>query len=283
MNFPGERRHATTDRVEYPDGKVIPFVSHARSFLVLTTQRTGSSWLMDRLDHSAEVEGHMELFYFDVRREPPRAGCNSVPRFVESRQHEQLGRRPLSVFRYLDRFYSRRGAVGFKLMYSQLRQYPEILPWLAWRRLPVVHLLRENHLDVVISEAIAERVGSSHATREEARQENVRITLDPERTVQRIRRLTAKQGQMRSLLKLLPNPVHEMTYERLCAEPAGFERLYAFLHMNPELVRTDTRLVKRQRARHEEVIENYAQVHDALSGAGVAGLLHEHGAPLQGA
>lgn len=268
-----DARHAQgatrTDKV------VIPLVSSARSFIVLTTQRTGSSWLMDRLNNSPEVEGHMELFYLEPRREPPRAGCNDYPRFVESRSTHARGMRPAATFRYLDELYSRRIAVGFKLMYSQLREYPEILPWLAWKRLPVVHLLRANHLDVVISERLANAVGTSHATVEERNAQAVRLRLDPADTVSRVRRLERKQRIMRRLLRLLPNPYMEITYETLLEGSGGFDALYRFLRINPEFMSANSRLVKRQRERHEDVIENWDDVRRAMLHAGYAALLDE--------
>ncbi|MBW3567447.1 MAG: hypothetical protein KY410_05720, partial [Proteobacteria bacterium] len=208
-------------------GNVIPLVSRARNFIVLTTQRTGSSWLMDRLDHSPEVEGHMELFRFDVRREPARAGTNDYPdeypRFVESRDTQARGRRPFAVFRYLREFYSQRRAVGFKLMYSQLRDYPEILPWLVWRRLPIVHLVRANHLDVVVSERLADATGHSHAVEESASTAPVRLDLDPDYVLRKVRKLERQQRAMRRLFQALPNPLLEVTYETLCNDPRGFD------------------------------------------------------------
>lgn len=257
------------------DKVVIPLVSRARNFIVLTTQRTGSSWLMDRLNNSPEVEGHMELFYLEARREPPRAGCNDYPRFVESRGSQAHGIRPAATFRYLDALYARRIAVGFKLMYSQLREYPEILAWIAWKRLPVVHLLRANHLDVVISERLASAIGTSHTTVDEGSARPVRLRLDPADTVTRVRRLERKQRAMRGLLRALPNPCMEITYERLLEDGHGFDDLYRFLRINPEFMSADSRLVKRQRERHEDVIENWNDVCEAMRRAGYAALLHD--------
>lgn len=283
---PFERRLRGSGRVTAaaPNGgasaAVIPLASRARDFMVLTGQRTGSSWLMDRLDHSPEVEGHMELFYHLERREPARAGCNDYPRFVESRDSHAAGVRPMAVFRYLDQLYARRHAVGFKLMYSQLREYPEILAWLVWRRLPIVHLLRANHLDVVISERLAEATGTSHATVNEGTTgQPLQLHLDPDAIVLRIRWLERKQRAMRRLLKLLPNSCLEVSYEALCDQRAAFDSLYAFLHIDRALVREDSKLVKRQCASHDEVIENHEAVRNALIRAGYGALWRDRHTP----
>lgn len=257
--------------------EVVPLRNPARNFIVLTTQRTGSSWLMDRLDSLPGTEGHMELFYHEPRREPARAGRNDYARFVESRGNHARGRRPFAVFRYLDGLYGRHAAAGFKLMYSQLREYPEVLAYIVLRRLPVVHLVRNNHLDVLVSEALAERTGRSHDTASEAgRREDrqVQVTLDPGALVARIRRLSGKQRIMRGVLRLMPNPVHEVAYETLFEEPSRFEALCRFLKVDAAFGAQESRLVKRQRAPHSEVIANFGEVRDALERAGMERFLH---------
>lgn len=245
---------------------------HPRHFMVLTTQRTGSSWLMDRINGMPGAQGHMELFYEHPRREPPRAGRNDYDRFVET---VHASRRPRATFAYLDRFYSWPPAAGFKLMYSQLRRYPEILPYLALRRLAVIHLLRVNHLDVIVSEALARATGRSHATVAEGRGQPRALRLETARLVDRVRRLQRKQAFMRRLLRLLPNPVLEISYERLCAGDAGFAVIRRFLGLPADAAQASpSRLLKRQQAAHRDVIANYEEVRRVLVGAGYEGLLH---------
>ena len=245
------------------------------SFMVVTAQRSGSSWLMDRINNAPDAQGHMELFYRHPRRSPARAGCNDYPRFVET--SERIGRRPRAVFAYLDGLYSRPGAIGFKLMYSQLRRYPEILPYAAFRRLRVVHLVRSNHFDVVISEELARVTGTSHATRDDARVTPCVVDIDPGTIVERVRRLQRKQQVVRSLLRLLPVPVIEVSYESLCSDDdRTFRRLLRFIGATEPTTpaASDSKLVKRQRAPHSDVVRNYPSVAAALTCAGYERLLH---------
>lgn len=245
------------------------------SFMVVTAQRSGSSWLMDRINNAPDAEGHMELFYRHPRRSPARAGCNDYPRFVET--HQSLGRRPRAVFAYLDGLYSRAGAIGFKLMYSQLRHYPEILPYAAFRRLRVVHLVRSNHFDVVISEELARVTGTSHATRDDARVTPCVVDIDPGTIVERVRRLQRKQQVVRNLLRLLPVPVMKLSYESLCSDDdRAFRRLLRFIGAEEPTTSaaSASTLVKRQRAPHCEVVRNYPSVAAALTCAGYERLLH---------
>lgn len=256
-------------RIEPAHVAVLP----SMPFLVLTSQRTGSGWLMDRINNVPGAQGHMELFYHDIRRKPAMAGCNDYLRFVELRS--ELGRRPRAVFTYLDRLYSRPGAVGFKLMYSQLREYPDILPYLALRRLRIVHLVRMNHLDVVISEALAHATGTAHATVDDGEQGPVVVDIDAATIVQRVRWLESKQRTMRALIRVLPCPVLEVSYESLCEDDATFERVVEFIGARTAAAAQPTsRLVKRQRLPHEQVLCNYTDVATALTRAGYQRLLH---------
>ena len=127
----------------------------ATHFVVFTTQRSGSTWLMSVLNAIDGVSAQGELF-LPRSRSPERRWDSdfSIPRYVESK--ETYGSvRPFSVFRFLSALYGGEGAIGFKLMYSQLRRYPEILAYLVRERIRVVHLVRRNHLDVLISSSAA--------------------------------------------------------------------------------------------------------------------------------
>lgn len=234
-----------------------------QKFIVLTSQRTGSSWFLDSLNSLPGVQGHMELFYHDIRREPPRGGCNNLDRFVEIGSRFYRGVRPFAVFAYLNALYRRPACVGFKLMYSQLRHYPEILAYLIVHRLKVIHLVRDNPLDVLISEATAVATGHSHATREEGRGQSVKVNLDVETLPARINRLQRKQSLIRQLLRLLPNPILEVHYESLCRDSHEFERAARFIGASG--LAPESKLLKRQQSAHADIIANYGQLQRALA------------------
>jgi hypothetical protein len=126
--------------------------TNGESFVVLTTQRSGSVWLMSTLNSLKDVTAHGELLLPRSRSRDLRWDSDFArPRYIESGLRSP---RPFSLFSYLNGLYRTPGTVGFKLMYSQLRRYPETLAYLIARRIRVVHLVRENHLDVLISHAV---------------------------------------------------------------------------------------------------------------------------------
>ncbi|HEX6929283.1 MAG TPA: hypothetical protein VF267_08535 [Gammaproteobacteria bacterium] len=225
---------------------------------------------MDRINSVPGTQGHMELFYHSPRRAPPRAGCNDYPRFVEVRR----GLRPAAVFRYLDEFYSRPGTIGFKLMYPHIRQYPEILLYLLMHRVSVIHLVRNNHLDVILSEHLANKSGRFHAVREEDYEQKEVISLDPATVAESVRWLDRKQRMVRAMLRALPVPVHEVSYESLCHDNSAFISVCDFIGIAGEREdREKSHLVKTQRSPHSRVISNYQEIRAALALAGYQHLL----------
>jgi LPS sulfotransferase NodH len=157
---------------------------HETRFVVFTTQRTGSTWLMSVLNNVDGVSAQGELFLPRPRSQERRWDSDFAwPRYVESR--EKLGsRRPFSVFRYLTALYESPGSVGFKLMYSQLKSFPEILPFLVREKIDVIHLVRRNHIDVLISFALKRQIGRAHVLSAAERPEDEKVELDTRSLVQ---------------------------------------------------------------------------------------------------
>lgn len=71
------------------------------------------------------------------------------------------------LFAYLDHVYApRRGldALGLKVMYDRVLRYPEPLAYFWWRWVRVLHLIRENVLDIFLSREAAAVRRSSNPT-----------------------------------------------------------------------------------------------------------------------
>ena len=180
------------------------------------------------------------------------------------------------LWRYLGQVYAERpgiDAAGFKLMYSQLRVSRLLLPFLVLRRVRVIHLIRRNALDVVLSKEAGEaRRGVLHARAGEP-VESVRIKL---RTEDLLERMTAHEraiADARVRFKRVGIPYREAVYEDLVAdEEGGFDSLFEFLGVQPASVSSS--LQKVNPTAHEELIENYGEVQAALEGTKFAGQLN---------
>ena len=238
------------------------FMPHT-NFVVLTSSRTGSTWLMDLLNKQLGVEACGELFLQDDRAKPAIADLADHPRFVEVYRTTHLMRVP-KVFTYLNRLYQAPSKIGFKLMYTQLRAYPEILVYMAIRRVRVIHLLRRNHIDVIVSEELARVTGRSHDPNTTTGDVPM-VYLDPATLVDRIRKRSKRPGEARFLIGLTACPVLEVTYEALLEGQEEFAHICAFLNIPRPATEVKSTLAKRGTRSHKDAIINYNEVKRVLS------------------
>jgi hypothetical protein len=215
-----------------------------------------------------------ELF-LGRKRDPERSHWepnSAYPRFIEAK-HSERAIRPLSTFRYLDGIYRHSGTIGLKLMYYQLRKYPEILPYLIWNHIYVIHLVRLNHLDALISYERRKRTGLPHQLIDQQVPASVRFELSPEKLINRIKSLEMNIERARKLLRWSKLTHLEVSYENLLKGPSFFDPIWDFLSINPERILPQSNLVKIQQNRHETVISNYKQVKAVLAGTPYESLL----------
>ena len=258
-------------------GEDLPNLSSDRltGFLVLTSQRSGSAWLISILNRLENVAAYGELF-LRRRRLPDAESWDSdfaYPRFIES-EITGLPFRPFSVFSYLNALYRHSDLVGFKLMYSQLRQYPEILAYMVRRQVHVVHLIRQNHLDVLISGAIAARIGRAHLVVGEPELGDVQVELNPETLMNQLHRLQRNITIIRKLLRLCSLPNVEVAYEDLLRGKNYFDSIWEFLSINPGRHMPQSNLAKIRKGEHVDVISNHDEIREVLSNSTFAHLLH---------
>lgn len=242
-------------------------------FLVLTNNRSGSTWVMSTLNSHPQVTAQGELFLPRPRVAEKRWDSDfACPRYVETR----LGTaavRPFTVYSYLNRLYRTPGTVGFKLMYLQLAQYPEILSYLMWRRIPVVHLVRRNHLEVVVSYAVKAKIGQAHLLSGDQSPRDLRVDLDTGSLIRRLDWLGKQQAYARRVLRLCRLRHMEIAYEDLVQDHSRFERILEFLAIEPQAHALQSRLEKIRKGGHRDVIANYEAVRSALAHSQYAELL----------
>jgi LPS sulfotransferase NodH len=231
-------------------------------YVVITSSRTGSTWLIDSLDQVPGVGSYGELFLPHGRRGPAIATRADYPRFCESHYSGSL-RRPFSVWTYLDELYQRPHQIGFKLMYSHLRAFPEVLPFFAFHRIRVLHLVRHNLLDVVISDELAKATGQSHQSGTQT--EPPAVYLDPVTIAHQLRMRERSVKYARWAIRLSTCRCIEIVYENLTAEPLEFKRIKDFLRIDADLAATASRLSKRGSQEHSRTIVNYDEVRQRLS------------------
>ncbi len=254
-------------------------------FVVLTSQRSGSTWLVDILNHRTDVTARTELF-LPQRRPPDKRLMTertaeyldeelwAYPRFSEANSRRVM-MRPFSVATYLREFYNSPGTIGFKLMYSNLLRYPEVWAYISLRRLHVIHFIRRNHLDVALSEEMRKATRTYHRIADEPAPPPVSVKLDVKDLLKRMRRSRRNIKIARSLLRLCRLPHIEVVYENLVENSLSFDRICQFLSINREGEAPRSQLAKLVRGNYSEIISNYAEVREALAETEFAALLHD--------
>lgn len=180
-------------------------------FIVLTSSRTGSTWLIDRWNKQSGVEAHGEVFLDRPCASPAIAGCANYRRIMEVHGSPHVTR-ILRVVSYLNELFRTPHTVGFKLMYAQIRKHSEMFACMAFRRLRKVHLTSGNQIDVIISEVLTRLTGTSPARVGEMAEPPM-VYSDPFTSIDRIRQSSKRPGQVRRLIGLSNCPVIEVTYE----------------------------------------------------------------------
>jgi len=224
--------------------------------------------LVESLRTHPEIWCYHEMF----RRRIP--STDSFRAYLEALPYGQVRRyvRPYATTRdYLMQLITsrpERHAVGFKLMYNQLRRNPVL--YLAFERMEfrVIHLLRRNILKTEVSATVAKQTGRFHL--KERPEEPVRVHFDPDQLVRRLEwRERAIRRHRRRLRRFSPL---EVTYEDLVADrPAQSLRITRFLGVEPRTLTTEW--VKVNPDRLATIIENYDEVAERLRDTPFAELL----------
>jgi hypothetical protein len=229
---------------------------------------------MERLAAHGDIGAYGELLLQGRRGWPDwPAGADDRP-FYETYLLERSGRASRRdahrwLFPFLDWLYEpRRGllTIGFKLMYDEAVPYPELLVYLRRRRVRVLHLVRDNLLDVAISQmgtAVRTRV---HAWSERDR-EDVAIPVDVDGLLWWLRRLERERRRARRLSRLARLTVHDITYEDLVSDDALLSGVLEFLGVasgSPGVLPSS--MVKLAPLSHSEGMANYEDVERRLRG-----------------
>jgi len=245
------------------------------NFVVLSTQRSGSTWVVDMLTSHPRVVAYSELFMHGGEGTPKWGQEQGLEYWQTYSRGKHRLAKPYWLWHYLGEAFDERpyaDAIGFKLMYSQLTRISRpLMPMLWLKRVRIIHLIRRNALDVALSkEAGAAREGRLHA-RDGEDVEQVGLNLDTDTLLRRMTLHERAIAGARVRFKRVGLPYTEVVYEDLAADESGFAHLFEVLGFEPAPVTSS--LQKLNPTSHEELIQNYGEVRDALAETEFAGLL----------
>ena len=233
-------------------------------FIILTSPRSGSTWLVSLLNQMENTTTYGELF-LPRKRSGKWDTEFAYPRFVEARQSGRHNR-AVEVYKYLDALYQQPGAVGFKLMYSHLRRYPELMTYLLFHRVRVIHLVRKNPLDLLISRAVKRKLEQAHRLANEPPVEGLQVELNTDTLLKKLQIKQRKMDRARNLLRWSGLRQIEVGYEELQKDPSAFTGLCRFLSIESDGKMPVSKFQKVRRDSQIKVLKNYGEVRQVLEG-----------------
>ena len=189
-------------------------------FVLLARQRSGSTWIMDLLNSHPQLIGFSELFHSDEFGRPSIGGQREIYLWNSYRAAHgwPTGRltRTKLYFQYLDQevFCARPNidATGLTLMYNQAVSSVALPLYLKLRGVRIIHLIRRNCLDAILSAETARVRGIAHATAG-ATVVGLKIPLEAHSLPYRLREATGEIEAARSYCRSVGTPACEVFYE----------------------------------------------------------------------
>lgn len=235
-------------------------------FCIFSTQRTGSSWLVSLLNSHPQIRVFNEPFLYSGYRPFWKEG--GLPSFHEFQSRYKTAR-PMTTFRYINAmhaFADEFTSTGFKLMYNQLAQFPEIYLKLIQNHYRMIHLVRHNVLDAYLSELTARKTRRYHSKKPA---ESPMIYVDTNNILKRLDKIRLKVRIAGRVISLTGMPVREISYESLLyRKNQTLDDILLFIGIKDCSENLTSRYQKLGKEGHyREKIENYDAVLQALKGS----------------
>ncbi len=237
-------------------------------FIVTGIQRTGTTFLRTTLDSHPQIFCYGESFQNRFRPLKGRFRLFGPYKFSESyfafRSRSftgyvgALAAPKRSYGRYLDAFFGEHpeAAVGFKLMLSHLDERPGLWAELCRRGVSVIHVTRQNYLDIALSRARNREAKQAHF---EKTPELSKLSIDPRDLHKELRRIQEQYARWEGLLSEAHAVLH-LGYSDFVQDQSGeMERISSFLGVD-DLPLAGSSLKKIHTGGAASVIENYDRV-----------------------
>lgn len=229
--------------------------------VIVTNGRTGSNLLVSHLNQSQEVRAYGEIFGtyylnhdFLVRRIRDRGALWHLDDMLM-----RMGNERVTCVKILYRDFEER--------YRNIWSLPS-LGQLFHRlesddSLRIIHLVRENLLDVVLSNALAKQSGQFVGKTYEVK----KISIPPRLCQRKMEGIAAREEKCRAAFR---GPRYlELSYEELTSDTTNvLKRLQTFLGLAPFTVQA--RLKKQNKASRAESLENYDELKAYFAGTSYA-------------
>jgi hypothetical protein len=223
---------------------------------------------MSTLDSHSRVVAYDELFLGGEGVQPQPADVPDFASYLARARGAARRLGPLHRAAYLTALFRERpgiDAIGFKLIYGQARANRGLLPLFSLRRVRVVHLVRANLLEAVVSYEAGRASGIFHREPGDSAPET-RIRLDAATLRDRLGYMEWEVSRARVWLERYLLPRLEIAYEELVGRhDETLLTVLDFLGVEPT-VELRSAYVPIREGPKLGVVENVDEVRDALAG-----------------
>lgn len=247
-------------------------------FVILAHARSGSTWLRDAIDHIDGVTCFGELF--NPRVEFVKYGEDKEMETFNTYRKNNSGIRPFITFKYLEEIFAKNRTLGFKLLVSQQKRSLDVFLYLVIKRIAIIHLVRDNTLDLLVSKKSAWHRGKFNYRRGQELPPETAWEHPVDDLLSQLEWTERRTRQIRALLRLVRLPHIEVRYENLAKGPEEFRPVWRFLGVDFEDNPPFSEMQKVRKKSLPELITNYAEVEQALANTKFARHLYKN-EPIQ--
>lgn len=232
-----------------------------KKFIIITTQRSGSTFFWRFLNQHPDLHVKGEMFLKSLNDSSSYVNFNS--KSLMRRFNSYFGR-SRNIQNYLDSFYSEvpaAKAAGFKVMYNQISEGFD--DYLFNNDVSIIHLIRENILKIIVS-AESARVRNLYHAEKETKIEKIKVRINTNNLLEIIQNKYAAVQSHKDRYKNLP--YLETYYEKIVDNfDKEISKVFEFLGVS-SCDGLDVPLKKINPDSLSEIIENYDDVVNKMKG-----------------
>lgn len=228
------------------------FAPPVQKVVIITNGRTGSNLLVSYLNSSPEVRAYGEIFgtyylsseFLMEKLRKPGGAVRHLKEMLHRLTTEKFSSVKILYQHFDERFRDKRELPSLAEVLPELQNDPTI---------KIIHLRRENLLDVVVSNMLAKKSGKYVGQTYDVAQ----ITLPPRVCRRHFMAIEKLEQQFRDAFP--PERYLELTYEDLTAKPEEtLAKVQDFLGV--ESLKAQSHIEKQNKSAKTDVIENYDEL-----------------------
>lgn len=236
-------------------------------FLILSSQRSGSTFFRKYIDSHSEIDCRGEIFIRKqsdafVAGEKYHLYCSE---YLHRRILSKIGAHRLLAPVFIDEFYSNGvssfKAKGFKLMYNQYKKHKISMNLLNKKNIKIIHFVRSNVLKRLISQELLLARGVAHSNK---KLPVLKIRINEKKLLKRLRMMVNEENHFRNVIT--NNDHIEVKYETFVRDKnEEIRKILKFLNIEKfEELSTDLKKVNPNDLK--KILVNYSEIKQIIAG-----------------